>query len=233
MDRPDADLRQKAMIANMALSILRFRSGDAKAALVNAAAAVELGRRLMELEPSNADWIGRSSSTLLNQALLQLRAGRIADARRAAEQGCDLANRLIARDPTVVAWRDAGRNCLRLRAELAAASGSAGEAVFLANQVLDAVRSDRGGSTKDRFALPQAHKLVGDILWVTGDRSGATASWRAGLAAWPKGIAETPRQMGERGEMLRGIGQRAEGMRIASQLAAMGYRQSLSNRARV
>jgi hypothetical protein len=33
--------------------------------------------------------------------------------------------------------------------------------------------------------------------------------------------------------MLRGIGQRAEGMRVASQLMAMGYRQSLSNRAGV
>ncbi|HVJ70300.1 MAG TPA: hypothetical protein VM531_02130, partial [Sphingomicrobium sp.] len=61
----------------------------------------------------------------------------------------------------------------------------------------------------------------------------ARAAWKAGLDAWPKGIAETPRQLAERGEMLRGIGQRAEGMRVASQLAAMGYRQSLSNRARV
>ena len=81
--------------------------------------------------------------------------------------------------------------------------------------------------------MSQANKLVGDIQWRTGDRAGARASWRAGLAAWPKGITETPRQMAERGEMLRGIGQRAEGMQIASQLAAMGYRQSLSNRARV
>jgi hypothetical protein len=39
--------------------------------------------------------------------------------------------------------------------------------------------------------------------------------------------------MAERGEMLRGIGQRDEGMQIASRLAAMGYRQSLSNRAGV
>jgi tetratricopeptide (TPR) repeat protein len=232
-NHPDAELRRNAMIAHFALSHLRFRRGDTKAGLWHAAAAVEMGRRLIELEPTNADWMGQGASTLLNQAQLQLRAGRIPEARRATDEGCDLANRLIARDPTVVLWRDAGRNCLRLRAELAAVSGSASEAIFLANQVLDAIRTDRSGSSKDRFALAEAHKLVGDMLWRGGDRAGARAAWQAGFAAWPKGITETPRQMGERGEMLRGIGQRAEGMRIASQLATMGYRQSLSNRARI
>jgi hypothetical protein len=95
------------------------------------------------------------------------------------------------------------------------------------------VRSDKIMLAGDRFALSQAHKLVGDISWRSGDRAGAKVAWQAGLDAWPNGIAETPRQMAERGEMLRGIGKRAEGMRIASQLAAMGYRQSLTNRARI
>ena len=98
---------------------------------------------------------------------------------------------------------------------------------------MDAVRSDRGGSIRERFNLAQAHKLLGDVQWRIGDRRAAIASWQAGLAAWPKGVEETPRQRTERGEMLRGIGQRAEGMRIASQLAAMGYRQSITNRAKV
>ncbi len=231
--RPDAEFRRNAMIANMALSHLRFRRGDIKVALSHAATAVELGRQLVELEPSNANWIGQSSSTLLNQAQLLLRAGKVEVARVAADAGCELANRLTARDPTVTTWREHGRSCLRLRAELAVLGGSANEAVFLANQVLEGVRADQAKSSTDRFALPHAQKLVGDILWRTGDRAGAVAAWKAGLAAWPNGVAETPRQMGERGEMLRGIGQRAEGMRIASQLAAMGYRQSLSNRARV
>ena len=233
LDRPDAGLRQKAMIANMHLSLMRFERGETKASLDHAAVAVGLGRRLVELEPTNADWMGRSASTLLNQALLLLRAGRIVEAKAAADQGCDLANRLTARDPTVVAWRETSQRCLRRRAELALAGGSPSEAMLLARQALDVVRSEKGDTSSDRFALSQAQKLVGDILWRRGDRAEATVAWRAGLAAWPRGIAETPRQLAERGEMLRGIGQRAEGMRIASQLAAMGYRQSLSNRARV
>jgi hypothetical protein len=110
---------------------------------------------------------------------------------------------------------------------------SASEALALATQLLDGIRSDRIGSTKDRFALPEAHKLVGDVLWRTGDRAGAVTAWKAGLATWPNDVADTPSQLAERGEMLRGVGQRAEGTRIASQLAAMGYRQSISNRAKV
>ena len=117
-----------------------------------------------------------------------------------------------------------------LRAELAAIDGSRNEAIALANQLLAAVRSDSGGATADRFALPQAYQLVGDVLWKSGNRSGAIAAWKAGLASWPKGIAEKPLQMAVRGEMLRGTGQRAEGGQIASQLAAMGYRRSISNR---
>jgi tetratricopeptide (TPR) repeat protein len=232
-DRPDAQLRQKAMIANMALAWMRYLKGETKRSLDHAATAVDFGRRLVELEPANADWLGRSASTQLNQATLLLRAGRTAEAGEAAAQGCEKASSLVARDTTVVAWRDLGRFCLSLRAELASTRGAGSEAQAIARQLLDGVRSDKILTERDRFTLSQAHKLVGDILWRSGDRAGARSAWRAGLAAWPKGIKETPRQMAERGEMLRGIGQRAEGMEIASQLAAMGYRQSLSNRARV
>jgi len=231
-DKPDAEFRQDAMIANMALSRLRFEHGDTTAALGDAAAAVAIGRRLVELDPDNADWRGRSANTQLNQAMLLLRSGKIAEAKTAVNEGCAKTNQLIAQDPTVVYWRENSRRCLGLRAELALLEGSKGEALLLARQTLFTARS-KPRSAKDQFALGEDQKLVGDILWRSGDRSGAIAAWKAGLAAWPNGISETPRQMTERGEMLRGIGQRAEGMRIASQLAAMGYRQSLSNRARV
>jgi tetratricopeptide (TPR) repeat protein len=232
-ERPDAALQKIAMIAHRALAHLRFRRGDAQLGLNHAAAAIQLGQRLTELEPNNADWAGQSARALLDQALMFIRTGRLADARVAAGQGCDLANRLTARDSSVALWRGAARDCLRVKAEIAAISGSEGEALALANQVLDEVRADGGSSANDRFTLAQAHKLVGDVLWRSGNRDGAVAAWKAGLAVWPREIAETPLQMAARGEMLRGIGQRAEGMRIASKLAAMGYRQSLSNRARV
>lgn len=228
--RPDADLKRHAMIASMALSRLRFRSGDMRSGLEHAAAAVELGRQLVRLEPTSADWMSRSASTLMNQAQLLLRAGNIAAARVATEEGCALANGLVARDPSVVSWREQSRTCLGLKAELAVIAGSAGEAAALANEALNSVRSEPSSSTMDRFALAEAHKLVGDVLWRGGDRAGAAAAWRAGLADWPAGLAETPSQLAMRSEMLRGTGQRSEAAKIASRLAAMGYRRSLSNR---
>jgi tetratricopeptide (TPR) repeat protein len=231
IERPNAALEEKAMIANRQLAHYRFRRGDTTLALGHAAAAIGLGQRLTELEPSNAEWTSQTASAMLDQAQIMLRSGKLGEARVTAGRGCALANGLVARDPTVVTWRDASLNCLRLRAELATISGPKDEAVALANRVLEQVRSINGPA--DRFALPQAQKLVGDVLWLSGNRSGATNAWKAGLAAWPKGIAETPVQMAARGEMLRGVGRRVEGNQIASRLVAMGYRQSITNRARV
>jgi tetratricopeptide (TPR) repeat protein len=228
VERPDAGLEEKALIANRQLAHYRYRRGDTAPALSHAAAAVALGQRLVDLEPSNTEWSNQSAAALLDQGQIMLRSGKLAQAREATDQGCAIANNLIARDPTVVAWRDTGLTCLRLRAEMAAIGGAKAEALALANQVVEGVRAVDGSS--DRFALPLAHKLVGDVLLRTGDRKGAIAAWNAGLAAWPQGIAETPVQMAARGEMLRGIGKRAEGARIAAKLAAKGYRMSLSNR---
>lgn len=232
-DRPDADLRQDAMIANMALSRQRFMIGETRAALSQAELAVRLGDLLTALDPDNANWRGRSAVVELSQASLLLRAGRNADALNAADLGCQKAESLVARDPSVNAWREARRRCLALRAELAIVHGSTAEAVALARLYSEEVRrAQQGGLISDRFAPGQAQKLVGDIMWRSGDRSGAQAAWRSGLAAWPRDIAETPAQLAARGEMLRGTNQRAEGTRIAAQLAAMGFRQSLTNRAK-
>jgi tetratricopeptide (TPR) repeat protein len=232
-DRPDASLRQIAMIAHRALSRMKFERGDTRAALAHGAKAVDLGRRLIELEPSNADWLGRSAATELDFALLLIRAGRDAEAIPAIDKGCSGTGQLLARDPAVAAWREGSRNCLYVRAERALVVRSGDEALFLARQLLDAVRTDQEARSKDPFAVAQAHKLIGDILWRTGDRHGAAGAWELGLAAWPKGVTETPRQMAERGAMLRGTGDRSEGSKIAAQLAAMGYRQSLANRVKV
>jgi len=232
--RTDADFRQKAMIANMALSRLLFERGETKIALSQATAAAELGRQLVELEPTNADWAGRSASTQLNLAVIMLRAGNIAQARVATDTGCDQLRRLVARDPTVVSWHKSNQLCLDLRAELAVATGSNAEAMFLARQLLDSVRSDqRSKPRREPFAVARAQKVVGDILWRSGDRAAAAAQWRAALTLWPRETTETPMQMAERGEMLRGLGVAGEGAEIASRLAAMGYRQSISNRAKL
>jgi tetratricopeptide (TPR) repeat protein len=233
LPKPDANLRQKAMISHLNLANLFFEKGESRTALAHATDGVAIGDALVGLEPSNFDWLSRATRTRLTRAALQLRVGQTDEASQSIDIACEAAARLIAKDPTNVDWRERSRACLRLRAELALARGSKGQAISLARQHLVAVRAEPKGALADQFALSQAEKLVGDILWRTGDRKAAIASWKAGLASWPAGVTPTPSQQAERGEMLRGTGDRAEGSRIAAQLAAMGYRQSLSNLARV
>ena len=233
-EQPDASLRQKAMIANMALSRLLYERGESKAALGFADTAVDIGKQLVALEPTNADWMGRSASTELNRAILLMRVSQITEATAAANRGCNLINQLVARNRTVAAWSENSRRCLALRAELAAGSGNADEARQIARQLLDTARAEsQSASPKDPFSLSQAYKLAGDISWQTGDRTNAMAQWKSGLSAWPKSVAETPTHLFQRSEMLRGIGQRGAATQIASQLKAMGYRQSISNRVKL
>ena len=232
--RPDADLRQKAMVANMALGRLLFQQGQTKEGLDVASKAVEIGKKLVALEPTNADWMGRSASTEINRTLLLIRANRLSEAMQSSQRGCDLAEQLVARDPRVTSWVENKRRCLGIRAELAVMAGSPAEARALASQAVESVRVEQSGKAiKDPFDLPLAYKLVGDIAWRSGDRASAIATWKTALAAWPRNLAETPAQMAQRGEMLRGTGAREEGNRIASKLASMGYRQSIYNRARM
>ena len=74
--RPDADFRQKAMIAHMALARHLFERGDTTGALRHGQTAVSIGQQLVALEPSNADWMGRSASTHFSYGTILLRTGR-------------------------------------------------------------------------------------------------------------------------------------------------------------
>lgn len=229
--RPDAGFRQKAMIAHMALSRHFFERGDTPGALRHGQAATTIGQQLTELEPSNADWMGRSASTQLSYGTILLRAGRTDAAGVAIRTGCDLVSRILARDRSVAIWREHDRRCLMLRADLALAAGSGDDAMFLAREALSAAQAETGGDAiEQQFALASAHKLIGDIYWRRGDRGAAADAWRTALAAWPRGVVETPRESAERAEILRGTGARSEASLILSRLAAKGYRQSLSNR---
>ena len=231
--QPDEQLRQKGMIAHMAVARLLFMFGQTTQALTHAAAASAIGERLVAIEPTNADWRGRGATARLNQAMLLLRANRRNDAAAATAVGCAAMTRLHASDPSVVPWRAGNRNCLMLRAELAVAAGESGAANALARQLLvRIVDEERASATPNAFAIPEARKLIGDMAWRGGDRGGARAQWLAALTTWPK-LPETPAQMAARGEMLRGTGNRAAGQAIAARLIALGYRQSITNRAKI
>jgi tetratricopeptide (TPR) repeat protein len=220
------------MTANMARSRLLFERGDTDEALKAASAATEIGQQLVSLDPNNADWKGRSANTEIFRGSLLLRVGKAQEASNQIAQGCGMADQLVARDPSVTSWTESVEMCRGLRAELAAASGDGLFAREIAQSNLASVLA-KADPSRSPFDVALAHKLVGDIAWRTGDRPRAIAAWKAGLAAWPRNVVETARQMVQRAEMLRGTGAREEAARISTKLAAKGYRQSISNVAKV
>ena len=231
--RADEEYRRKAMIANMAVARLRFQNGDTVRALAQARAASALGERLTAIDPSNAEWRASNAMARINQALLLLRTGNTIGARDAAGNSCSSIDQLVRSDPTVALWEQNAQRCLALRAELAIATGDKAAAKTLARALVARVANHAAKPNGNPFNRAESKKLVGDIAWRSGDRVTARDEWRAALAAWPRATPETPAQLAERGEMLRGIGDRAAGQAIADRLTALGYRQSISNRAKI
>ena len=223
--RPDEGLRQKAMIANMALSRLLYQQGKTSQALAFATEASAIGLRLVDLDPTNADWLGRSAGTRVNEAVLLLRANRKDAATAAATDGCLKFQRVSRRDPTVVSWQDGLRRCAALEAELAVRRGDLPGALA---HVRDLVGRAQRQITTNPFAVAEAHKVAGDVQSLGRDANGALAEWQTALSLWPKS-AQTPTQMAERSELLRATGDRAAGREIAERLATLGYRQSISD----
>ncbi len=229
--RPDVQFQQKSMIGNMALSRHLYETDNVPTALLHSAEAARIGQALTKLDPTNADWMGRSANTQLHHAMILLRVGRRQESDAAVGLGCDLVSRALSRDRNVASWRNSYRRCLALRAELAMAEGAGERAGFLARQAVADAQSERIADPLDkRQALTSAYKLLGDVAWKSGDRAGAKQAWQAGLSGWPAQVALTPAQMMERREMLTGLGARAEAQKLSAKLESFGFRQFLSDR---
>ena len=231
--RADEEYRLKALIANMALARLRFQHGDTAPALAYAAAASGLGERLTAIDPSNAQWRASSAAARVNQAMILIRIGREKAARDAAAQSCAAIEQLVRSDPSVAQWEQTAQRCFALRAELAIASGDTATALPLARALVARVARHAAEPNSNPFNPAEARKLVGDLAWRSGDRATALREWRIALSQWPQATAETPIQLGERGELLRGLGEFNEAQRIARRLGELRYRRSVSDRAKL
>ena len=231
--RADQEYWRKAQIANIALARLRFQRGDTAKALAFAADGSAIGERLIAIDPSNADWRASSAAARVYQAMILVRIGREDAARDAATQSCGAIEKLVRSDPSVAVWEQTAQRCLALRAELAVVSGDAASALLLARSLVDRVARHAAEPNSNPFGPGEARKLVGDMRWRSGDRATAESEWRVALAQWPQATAETPIQRGERGEMLRGLGDVEDARTIERQLRALGYRRSISDRAKL
>ena len=221
----DVELRNKGMIARRALGRLLTNRGQIGAGIKELLGAVQAADALVATEPGNTVWQSFDASFHLDLAELQLLAGQNDAAAAASRSGCDIVARLIQKDSSVVAWNEGlRRDCANMRARLAFASGSTGEALLLAGEAA-AQPGRKFPLTPDiKFALATARLLLGDIEQKSGDVQAAQRDWRSALTALPGGDSEAPLVLASRAALLKRLGDTAGANAIAARLDRIGYR---------
>ena len=223
----DVEYRQRFIPASQALGRLFAAKGQLVPALRYLRASVAEADSLLPTEPENTRWMDYAAGAKLSLAETLLAARQGDAAATQARSGCDFANRLFARDPSVVGWRRLRRSCLTLRTRLALASGATDEALYLAQSALTAARSENSRDpVTDRYTIAGAFRLLGDVRRQAGDVQPARLAWVNGLSVLPPNGIEQPNEMSERAALLMRLGRGAEAKPLNDRLAAIGYRQA-------
>jgi tetratricopeptide (TPR) repeat protein len=221
----DVGFREKLVPAYRALGHALGWRGALDLAIGNFRKAVEHAHVLISVESQNQTWISYAASARLDLAQHELTKGALAAATADARTGCDLAQGLQRRDPAVVHWRAAHRDCLSIRSQIALSSGDARQAMQFANEALADAKAIRSGDPfADTYAVARATRIIGDVRQMLGDSAGARASWQAAIARLPTGILERPVEMAERAILLERAGRSAEARPLRTRLDTIGYR---------
>jgi len=222
----DAPMKLKMLGAHRAMGRLLAQRGDATKGLEHLAAAARLGDELVALEPANSLWAERRAGSHLDFADLQVATNRLGEARRSADVGCRIADRLAATDPTVVQWRVGLRSaCVVVSGRLALATGSKQEADrFSAQAVAIAQGNAKENPVPESLSrLATALLLRGQVQLMAGDFTSARRSWHAALSALPSGVELLPRDLANQALMFEGLGRHEEARAISARLKAFGY----------
>ena len=223
----DVEFRRQDVVAHRVAGRLHAMRGEVAESLEQIKRSIALGEELMRAEPDNTGWAAVVAGTYFELGEIELDADRQPEGGAAARAGCDIANRLLARDSTQYDWRVSLRSaCLNLRARLALAQGANAEALAHSRQLVAIARAEVArGSTPDALqALANAQLLTGMIASASGDSAAAQSAYLAALTAWPKGVAESPLQTSRKVVLLEGLGRSAEAKTVAGRLEVIGYR---------
>ena len=180
----------------------------------------------MRTEPDNADWAGLAAGPYLDQSGYLMMAGRAAAADAPARSGCRIADRLVARDASVRAWRvDLRGLCLSVRARLALTRGSGAEARSLARQAVALARSEDRAAPAPETRLALATALVFEGVVTASDRpAAARPAFDQALVAWPEAMPLPPRAVAQRVILLEGAGRGEAAAPLAARLDRIGFR---------
>ena len=221
----DVGFREKLVPAYRALGHALGARGALDLAIANFRQAADHARALISVESQNRTWISYAAAARLDLAYYLLDMGQVANAALETRSGCDLAQGLRSRDPTVVHWRMAHRDCLSMQSQIALASGEPKRAMSLADEALSDARAIRSGEPlADTYGVARATRMIGDVRQQLGDTAGARAAWLAAIAQLPKGVVERPVEMAERTQLLERAGRLSEAQSLRTKLDAIGYR---------
>jgi tetratricopeptide (TPR) repeat protein len=218
----DVWIKREELATRRALTRLFASRGQMREAFEQASLNSTVLAFLMKTEPNNTEWVQTGADVSLDQAELQLAAGRTTEARAAEQSGCSAAQRLADRNPTVTKWRTSLQiKCAIARARIALHDGDAAEALAQARQLL-ALNQAEPNPIARALGSATASLVLGASLKASGQTEAARAALQAGVAAWPKDIEETPRDLARKA-ILFDLAGRDPGP-IRKRLAAMGYR---------
>jgi hypothetical protein len=197
-----------------------------RAALDHAKRGTALADSLVSTEPSNTEWLEFAAAAKLNLGGLLRVADLAAESTTAVRSGCDMANRLAARDQNVRTWNEDLRlQCLGERAKLALAEGEITQGLMLARQALGVANASRGSTRVNAATFrASAYQLYGDALAKSGQVDAAHHAWARAARTWPANDNLPPELLAQEAQSLKSAGDLENARRIAASLDGMGYR---------
>jgi eukaryotic-like serine/threonine-protein kinase len=223
----DASYRRQAMVGSRAAGRLEATLGNISGGIDRLRGSVSLGESLIKSEPSNTDWAALTSFAKLELATLLVERGAFQEAGLLTREACDAANRLLARDPSVAAWRiDLIGACLETGVRLALARKDQGAATRTADQYLAAATREASSSptVEARLALANAALVRGLVAAAADDQTSLAQFHRRALSVWPGEAPQRPVLLARRAIILAGVGRHAEASALANRLSSIGYR---------
>ncbi|HEX3422072.1 MAG TPA: toll/interleukin-1 receptor domain-containing protein [Sphingomicrobium sp.] len=219
----DSDARSRLISAHEGLAMVLNEKGQSDQAIREFQSAIGEAENLIPIEPRNAQWKSMAADARLQLASTFFRLGQRDAAQQQAATGCALAAGL----PSSYAKAKAadGMYCAMMRARLALAAGSAGQAKTFAELALALAKAERSEDpVADRYKIAFSYRLLGDVRKGAGDTAGAEAAWNAGAAQLPKNVAERPDEMNDRLQLLQRLGRTDDAAALLARLNAIGYR---------
>lgn len=230
IDNPKSDTqyRREALVAYRAAGRLNITRGNVAKGRDQLRTAVKIGEALIDAEPQNADWASMTAFAKFELARFEVAQRNSEEASVLTRSGCDMADRLVAKDSSVVDWRlDLRGWCLELKSRIALAQGVSAEAGMWADQRVALAQQEnaRKASSDAQLELASAEMTRGVIARAAGASDAARAAFERAAAAWPRQLPDRPTLIARKVLILSGLGRRAAAHDLAVRLDRIGYRE--------